>query len=433
MHNGLKTEIYRIFLISFSALVFGVMTGFVWPSLLLAGLLYSIWLLYQTSRFYHWLASDFEDLPPDSNGLWGDIFEALYKSHKERQESQRHLQQQLEQVRGFTAALREGVVLINPKGVITWWNQSAETLFAFREDTDLHQPLVNLIRTPAFIEFFRKGQFEEPIDIPSPNNPAITLQIQLSYYGNRELLMVAQDVTRLRQLEKMRKDFVANVSHELRTPLTVVRGYVEAMAEDSESFAEVWQKPLKQMQKQTIRMSDIVSDLSTLSRLETSNTTTEEDEINLNQLLNNIRQDALLIDPEKNLNITIEGDTDTCLIGSHNEIQSALSNLVFNAVKYAKDEGGDIHIAWQDEGGKLKLCVSDNGIGMDPKHIPRLTERFYRVDTSHSRKTGGTGLGLAIVKHVLQRHQASLKVESQPGKGSQFCCLFPSSRVLRGN
>ncbi|MCB1614529.1 MAG: DUF3329 domain-containing protein, partial [Pseudomonadales bacterium] len=377
MHHGLKTEIYRIIFISVSAVIFGLMTGLLLPSLLAAGFFYSCWLLGQTRRFYLWLEKNTDELPPDSSGIWGDIFEVIYKSRRQRIETQKHLLMQLQQVRGFTSALKEGLVLINPKGIITWWNESAEKLFSFNESTDLNQPIINLIRTPAFISFFQAGNYNEPIDITSPQDPGLVIQIQISVYGDQERLLVAQDVTRLRQLEKMRKDFVANVSHELRTPLTVVRGYIETMSDQLDTFDQIWHKPLQQMHKQTIRMSDIVSDLSTLSRLETSNTTTEEDEINLFDMISNIRQDALLLEDTKPINISIEGADDICLIGSNSELQSALSNLVFNAVKYSKEEGANIQVVWKKTDNGLMLSVNDNGIGMDPKHIPRLTERFY--------------------------------------------------------
>jgi two-component system, OmpR family, phosphate regulon sensor histidine kinase PhoR len=248
-------------------------------------------------------------------------------------------------------------------------------------------------------------------------------------YGHQHRLMVVRDVTRLAQLEKVRRDFVANVSHELRTPLTVVKGYLEVLADD------LGQKPstktaLAQMQMHTERMQRIVEDLLMLSRLETQDRSEVRDQIPVAALLAAIREDAMLLSGAQRHQIELVADRDVWLLGNEKELHSAFSNLVFNAVKYTP-AGGKITLRWAADQGVPRLEVTDTGIGIAATHIPRLTERFYRVDTGRSREQGGTGLGLAIVKHVLLRHQGRLEITSQPGTGSTFACVFSKDRIIR--
>jgi len=428
MHQGLRDEINRIIMIASLALLIGLLTHYITRSFLIAGFLYTCWLLHQTRLFYTWLENNMEEQPPDSGGIWGDIFDGMYRMRQSNIKSQQKVQQQLDRVQGFTSALQSGIVLLSSEGNINWWNQSAEKLLGFKTEFDIGKPVVNLLRDPAFISYFQNEQYQEVITIPSPVNPGIFLEIQITVYGKNEKLLAVQDVTRLKQLEQMRKDFVANVSHELRTPLTVINGYLEPMVENINEFNPDWQQPISKINAQAQRMTAIVTDLGTLSRLDNNSVTDKNDRVDIAAMIRRIAEEARQMNADKPITIQVEGQS-FAVKGSETELQSCFSNLIFNAAKYSKPENIQIDVRyWVDDMGG-HVSVKDNGIGIDPSHIPRLTERFYRVDSSHSRKTGGTGLGLAIVKHVLLRHSGRLAIESAPGKGSTFTCHFGKERV----
>lgn len=432
MRQGLRDEIRRIIIIASLALLIGLLTGYLARALLVAGFLYTCWLLHQTRKFYLWLEHNMEKQPPDTGGIWGDIFEAIYRMRQSNIRTKQQMQQQLDRVQGFTSALQSGIVLLSSQGNINWWNQSAEALLGFKSQFDLGKPVVNLLRDPNFIAHFQKERYNDVITIPSPINPAIFLEIQITVYGKNEKLLAVQDVTRLKQLEQMRKDFVANVSHELRTPLTVINGYLEPMLDNINGFDPAWQQPIQKIHSQAQRMTDIVTDLGTLSRLDNNDVTDKKDRVAVYSLIQKIAEETRQLNADKAITITLEG-LPFSLIGSETELQSCFSNLIFNAAKYSKPDNIQINIhCWVDETGG-HISVKDNGIGIDTNHIPRLTERFYRVDSSHSRKTGGTGLGLAIVKHALLRHGGRLTIDSAFGKGSTFTCHFSKERVVEND
>ena len=283
-------------------------------------------------------------------------------------------------------------------------------------------------RQPGLADFGGDAPpFREPLEIPAPADINIQLQYAITRYGPGDRLMVVRDVTRLHNLEQMRKDFVANVSHELRTPLTVVVGYLETMLDLDDDLNPRWKRPLQQMQQQANRMQALLNDLLLLARLETSDNPSEDELVDVRPLLEHIRKDAEALSGERGHRITLEIDGNTRLYAIEGELRSAFSNLAFNAVKYTPD-GGDITLRWHSDAQGQHLSVIDNGEGIAPQHLMRLTERFYRVDTSRNSTTGGTGLGLAIVKHVLLRHQGKLEIKSDVGKGSCFSCHFPPAR-----
>jgi len=264
--------------------------------------------------------------------------------------------------------------------------------------------------------------------MPAPVNANISLEVRVVPYGKGKRLLQARDITRLHQLEIVRRDFVANVSHEIRTPLTVVHGYVETMLESSEAFLGPWKRILGQMQVQTLRMQRIVDDLLLLSRLETRRNNEGQGVVGVYPLLRGIVEGARQLSGDSGHQVSLEADERLRLVGNSHELESAFANLVYNAVRYTP-AGGEIRIRWWLSGSGPCFSVTDSGIGIAPEHIPRLTERFYRVDVGRSRESGGTGLGLAIVKHVLTRHDGKLVVESEPGNGSVFTCCFPHARV----
>lgn len=282
--------------------------------------------------------------------------------------------------------------------------------------------VIHFIRHPGFVSYFEDGDYSEPLELPSPRFASKQLQFQITRFGKNERLIVVRDVTQLHNLEQMRQDFVANVSHELRTPLTVINGYLETMADNNTAAA--WRKPLQQMQLQAQRMSLLISDLIMLSRLETTEPGYNQHDIPLTPLLTAVRTEAVVLGNEKSQTIILESEPDLHLRGTEKEIHSAFSNLVTNAIKYTPEYGKIVMRLWRDD-EHIYFSVSDNGPGIEQKHLSRLTERFYRVDPSRNSSTGGTGLGLAIVKHVLLRHDAELKVTSEVGKGSVFTCVFP--------
>lgn len=427
MYRGLRTEIQRITLfLGFCAFI-GWLIGQVSWCLMIGGALYSVFLLRQMQRFYIWLSRHSDRPPPSSSGIWGDIFDAIYRMRKQQAAQQHDLMQQLTRMQDSTAALKDGAVLLDNRGQIEFWNASAEKLLGLRQDTDKQQLLTNLLRDPQFVAYFQQEQFAEPITLHSPINSDGFLEIQINVFGDNEKLLVVRDVTRLQKLEKIRSDFVGNVSHELRTPLTVLKGYLETMEDQKDEIPAPWQKAIRHMQQQTARMQHLVDDLMLLSKLEAKNTDQKPRvAIDIAAMAESLRDDAQRISPEHK--ILLEGPT-LHILGNRNELHSALSNLVTNALRYSP-VGTTVQLHWgSDENGAF-FSVADQGQGIAAMHLPRLTERFYRVDAGRGRADGGTGLGLAIVKHALARNEGQLEITSTVGQGSTFTCRFPVESVL---
>ena len=320
--------------------------------------------------------------------------------------------------------------MLDSDGNLEWWNRAAETLLGLKTPQDSGQPVSNLVRHPRFKEYFEQGSYAEPLDIPSPVNDHLHIQLYITRYGNNEHLMLVRDVTRIHQLEQMRKDFIANVSHELRTPLTVICGYLETLLDNVDDVNPRWKRPLSQMQQQGERMQTLLNDLLLLAKLEATDYPSDNQPVDIDALLRSIKSDGQALSGQRNQTITLEVEPQVSLKGSEAELRSAFSNLVFNAVKYTPD-GGKVHIRWWADKAGAHLSVQDSGVGIDNKHLSRLTERFYRVDSSRNANTGGTGLGLAIVKHVLLRHRARLEISSVLGHGSTFTCHFAPAQVTK--
>ncbi|MFN3580094.1 MAG: phosphate regulon sensor histidine kinase PhoR [Pseudomonas sp.] len=426
--NWLGGVLKRLIWVIFPCVLIGLLVDQLAWALVVGLSGYLVWNMRQLLRFHQWLATNPNNPPPETKGIWGDIFDSIYRLQRRDNRMRARLQIVIDRIQASTAALSDAVVMIDRNGQMEWWNHSAEKLLGLRAPDDSGQYVTNLIRDPRFVEYFEQGTYLDPLDIPSPVDINAWLQYTVTHYGDGDRLMVVRDITRLHNLEQMRKDFVANVSHELRTPLTVVVGYLETLQDSDEPLSPRWKRALQQMQQQARRMQSLLNDLLMLARLETADELNEEALVDIDLMLLGIRQDALAFSAERQHRITLEASAKVRLRGAEAEIRSALSNLVFNAVKYTPDQG-EIHIrCWQDDKG-AHLSVSDNGVGIAPQHISRLTERFYRVDSSRNSSTGGTGLGLAIVKHVLIRHQGRLDISSVPGKGSTFTCHFPPARI----
>jgi len=335
--------------------------------------------------------------------------------------------QLMRQLQRSTAALPNGVVILNAQREIVWFNRMAARLLNLRRTADLGLRIEHLMREPEFIRYLGGGDYTNPVVIRTTTGEECYLSMQVAPYGDGQLLLLVSDVSRQMRLEAVRRDFVANASHELRSPLTVISGYLETLAQDSALDADL-QGPIAEMRRQAERMTAIIRDLLELSRLEETGEIVGGEPIDIAALTALLRKDVLARVPHPR-DVRVRIDSAAQLSGDEPEIHSAFSNLVDNAAKYTPAEGSLEMRWWVDEDGG-HFSVSDTGMGIPPEHIPRLTERFYRVDPGRSRSTGGSGLGLAIVKHVLQRHGATLEVQSTLGAGSTFTCHFPAERVL---
>ena len=429
--NWHSTLIRHLLLLVTGCLLIGLATGYYGWSLAAGVALYLGWTLKQLLRLHDWLRNHQPDeAPPDGYGLWGEVFDSIYHLQRRDQRVRGRLQAVIDRVQESTAALKDAVVMLDSEGNLEWWNRAAETLLGLKTPQDSGQPVTNLVRHPRFKEYFEQDSYAEPLDIPSPVNDHLRIQLYITRYGNNEHLMLVRDVTRLHQLEQMRKDFIANVSHELRTPLTVICGYLETLLDNVDDVNPRWKRPLSQMQQQGERMQTLLNDLLLLAKLEATDYPSDNQPVPIDSLLRTIKNDAQALSGQRNQTITLDVEADVALKGSETELRSAFSNLVFNAVKYTQD-GGHIRIRWWSDGSGAHLSVQDSGVGIDSKHLPRLTERFYRVDSSRNASTGGTGLGLAIVKHVLLRHRARLEISSVLGHGSTFTCHFPPVQVTK--
>jgi len=374
-----------------------------------------------------WIANRPYDVPPNLPGIWGALLFNVYRSQRQERIVQAEMVGLIDRAQSSLVALAEAVVLIDDNHQIEWWNPAAERLLGI-QPLDRGRNILTILRQPAFIEYFHHiDQAPDGLKIKSTVLDEHYVQVKMTRFGGESRLLVAHDMTRMHNLEQMRKDFVDNISHELRTPLTVLSGYIETFT-DQEDMNPRWKRAFEQMQSQTRRMNALVNDLLLLSRLENEKTIAKNQIIDMPSLMNQLFDDAHAynIDYGHTLNLDIDSHCD--LIGSDMELASAFSNLITNAIKYTP-KGGTITIGWHDDGEHGYFSVQDTGIGIDPKHLPRLTERFYRVDSARSRQTGGTGLGLAIVKHVLMQHNAHLEVESKENSGSTFKAVFPKERL----
>lgn len=424
MLKGFSTELQRILVILAVCSVIGFFSDHYALWMLFGCAIYILWMLWQMRRLNQWLVRQESEHPPEASGIWGQIFDNIYQLQRDQRLEKENLQAVIKRIQEISSALKDGLVILDARGHLDFWNPAAHRMLAL-STKDQGQSVINFIRHPKFVTYFEEGNYEEPLELPSSRFASKQLQFQITLFGKNERLIVIRDVTQLHNLEKMRQDFIANVSHELRTPLTVINGYVETLVDNNTT--PTWNKPLQQMLQQSKRMSLLINDLLVLSKLETTEAGHNHKPINIEQLLAIVKSEAEVLSKEKEQQLTLICNNTTKplqLPGNEKELHSAFSNLVINAVKYTPNEGRISLLLWQDQ-KHFYFSVSDNGPGIEAQHIPRLTERFYRVDASRNSSTGGTGLGLAIVKHVLMRHDAELQITSEPGRGSTFTCIFP--------
>jgi two-component system, OmpR family, phosphate regulon sensor histidine kinase PhoR len=377
-------------------------------------------------RLERWLRRRRTESPPDFQGVWGDVVALITRIYRRKQFHKRRIVQLFREFRRMTSAMPDGVVVLGTDREIVWFNRNAGRLLRLRRKLDFGQRIDNLIRHPDFVRYVALGDYSMPVVVRASLDSDVHLALQMVAYGSQQLLLV-RDVTRQVRLEAMRKDFVANASHELRSPLTVITGYVDTLAEDP-AVDPLWRAPLEEMRRQTERMRAVVDGLIELSRLESTPGEAGQDLIDVAGMLTLIRREVLAQE-QRPAEVTLQLASDAKLLGSEPEVHSIFANLISNAVKYTP-AAGRVDIAWWVDRDGAHFSVADTGVGIAPEHIPRLTERFYRVDPSRARATGGSGLGLAIVKHALQRHGATLAIESKEGVGSTFSCHFPARRVV---
>ena len=379
------------------------------------------------ARVERWLRNKDTEPPPDLTGLWGELVASASRLHRRKLFHEQRVGALLREFRRMAEAIPDGVVLLGPGREIQWFNAAAGRWLGLRRRFDRGIRIDNLVRHPEVIAYLEsRGTLEPPrVQLARPDERWLAFFLAINDASGQQLLVV-RDVTREARLDAMRQDFVANASHELRSPLTVIGGYLDAMADD-EGLDAAWREPVQEMRRQSDRMRGIVQDLLELSRLEAQTAPAEQEPVDVAGLLASLRRD-LAARPEPTPAVEVVADPDARLLGSEPELHSTFSNLMTNAVKYTAPEGR-VTVRWWADAQGGHVAVSDTGIGIAAEHLPRLTERFYRVDPGRSRKLGGSGLGLAIVKHALQRHGAHLEVRSVEGEGSTFTCHFPVSRV----
>ncbi len=404
----------------------GLLIGPVWLWLLASACLYLAWQLANLHRLDRWLRLRSQIDPPQLGGIWGDIIGQVVRLHRRKQFHKQRFVQLYRELRRSTAALPDGVIILSNHNEIVWFNRQAARLLGLKRPVDVGLRVVNLVRSPEFTEYLHGTDFARPLTIRPPAEVERYLALQVVPYGAGQSLLLVRDVTHQMRLEAMRKDFVANASHELRTPLTVISGYLDTLADDP-SIDGAWAGPIRDMRAQARRMNTIIADLLELSRLESTDGEAMRDPIDVSSMLQRMQRDALA-SGERPRQVFLDLDTEDGLFGSGQEIESAFTNLLVNGIKYTPSEGM-VRMRWWSDAEGAHFSVVDNGIGIPAEHLPRLTERFYRVDAGRSRERGGSGLGLAIVKHALQRHGGWLDVQSTEGRGSTFTCHFPTARV----
>lgn len=432
MRRGLETEIQVISLLSLLALIIGLANDFLVYTMLIVFFLYLIWVFINFLKVYRWIEADCKLAPPDVTGISADMANSLYRMQQRNIRTDRRRKNLSDRVGQVTSALPDAIATLSSERVLQWWNPSAIKILGFK-NSDKGQSIVNIVRDPRFIAFIEKPDISTQLELKAAHDQSRTVIFSATTFGEGEIILVARDITRLKHLEQMRQDFLANISHELRTPLTVLSGYTETLMDNIKSVPNTWVKALSQIQEQTNRMIYLADDLVMLSQLESTTVPVPKTPIDLEKLLLQVHNDAKIISenifPGKPNIISLDLEQNIQLTGDQKELYSAFSNLVLNAIKH-NPIGTSIDIRAYNADNSVVVEISDDGCGIDSQHISRLTERFYRVDQSRSTETGGTGLGLAIVKHVLIRHSGVLKIKSKVREGTSFQCKFSEKHHL---
>ncbi len=420
-------------LIAVLAVAVGVFFGLV-PALLTfsaALMLAGAYHINNLFKLVRWLRTPVEEAVPlpRAFGMWDYVFADVNRRARTASHQQERLSAALERFREASQAMPHGLMFLSNTNTIEWVNRQGEQHFGLDRARDQGTPVTNIVRQPDFVRYLQQDQHDVPLTFTASRPIGRTLMVHLVPFSDDMRLLMSEDITQGERLEAMRRDFVANVSHEMRTPLTVVSGFLETVIDGLDDLGkEDVRHYLGLASEQAGRMQRLIQDLLTLSALETGAPMLQEEPVDVASLLEEVQQEAEVVSGGRH-DIELECTTHACLLGNAKELYSAFANLAINAVRYTP-AGGHIRISWRQRGSVVEYSVADDGIGIAPEHIPRLTERFYRVDRGRSRETGGTGLGLAIVKHVVSRHQGDLLIDSQPGRGSRFTACFPARRLV---
>jgi len=403
----------------------GWLLGYPLQTLGIATFLYLCWQLGNTFRLVRWLRHPESEIP-DSLGIWADIFDNISTLDKRNLQQKAAYRNMIAEFQNLTNAYPDATLVIDAHDNITWCNDAAVKLLGLRVPEDLGQAVTNLIRGPAFADWLAvQENLEGRLEMPSPLDDNRWLQATAVPFQENQRLIILRNITDLHNVEQMRRDFVANISHELRTPVTVLLGYLELlMGHPNKDVSD----PVERMQSQALQMRALLDDLLELSRLQSDEIQGQHEEIDIAAMLRQLEEQAEEVSKGRH-RITFEADPAVRLSGVSHDVESAFRNLILNAIHYTPDNG-TISVVWSDSPSGPQLSVKDSGIGIPKRHLPRLTERFYRVSPDRARQSGGTGLGLAIVKHVMNAHKARLIIRSELGEGSEFICTFPEERRL---
>ena len=426
MSGSLWREVWMLLGIALASFLLAEIAGY---PFLIAALGFGLYIasnLRNLVQLNRWLVNKREDVP-DAGGLWGEVLDRIRALMKDTERREDRLTEMLTRFQSASSATPDAMLIVSRKNLIEWANVACERLFGITTPRDSGRRLINLVRDPGFNTYLELGEYSEALEMTSPSQPLRSLSVRIIPFGSNQKLVIAHDATHLAHLETMRSHFVANISHELRTPLTVLTGFLETLRDMDRPAGTDLRKHFQTMHDQAQRMARLVDDLLTLSKLETTPAARHEVEVDVPAMLASLKEAGELVSGARHHHFSLEVDTGLRLTGNEEELRSAFSNLINNAVRYTPD-GGGIHLTWKLDGNSPVFAVRDTGEGIAPQHIPHLTERFYRIDTARSRNTGGTGLGLSIVKHILLRHDAHLRIESELDKGSTFRCVFPAAR-----
>ena len=429
MRNATSTTILELTWLGLLTIFLGVVTGYFVLSALFVSSTYLVMTLWRRNSFYRWLESNQKNESLITSDLWVDIIRRVEIERDQSKENRAFIAREFDNLRLALSSLRVGLVLTDKTWNLTWWNEVGGQLLNLREPDDINSYLFALLRSPSLKEYIAENDFSEPLILDNFTTQQSVIELYFGDSPSEGYIILVRDISQMRRLNEMRSDFIANVSHELKTPLTVINGYLETLI-DNQLVEGVAKDAVESAVLQGRRMDNIIQDLITLAQLETS-PSTDIEAFNLFDLVGQVQQQIASLQKNLKKNQTIVKvlvTEDWVLTGNRNEIFSLLSNLLSNALRYCPD-GSLISLRLEQAGHKTSICVDDNGPGIPEPHLSRVTERFYRVDKSHSSITGGTGLGLAIAKHVMGRHSGSLQITSEEGKGTCIRCLFPKDRL----
>jgi len=415
----------RLLLLVLLVLLAGWLTGHPLPFVAASLAIYLAWHVGNLWKLLRWLQSPQSEVP-ESFGIWSDVYERIAALEKERQRQEQQYLDTLGEFRQLTDAFPDATLVIDHQRNITWFNRAAISLLGLRSPQDLGKPVTNLLRGPDFANWLAvQGRVKSPLEMPSPRSDSIWLSVSAIAFQNDQKLIILRDNTEVHNVERIRRDFVANISHELRTPLTVLQGYLEMLQDSASNDAS---DAVGRMLTQTAQMQMLLDDLLELSRLQGGELRGRDEAIDVPGMLMQLNEQADELSRGRH-RLIFDADPSLWLSGVAVDLESAFSNLISNAIKYTP-EGGTVTVRWQEDDKGPQFTVKDSGIGIPSRDIPRITERFYRVGSDRARQTGGTGLGLAIVKHVMNAHHAALTIDSELGGGSTFTCSFPRERQL---